>query len=102
MRPVGWEQRLDAYLAARREMAFAWGTHDCCRFACLGLAAQGLHVTVSIGLSSFADNKDNAEILVGNAARNLYQAKHEGRNRVVGETAPAGNADIAAIASKAS
>lgn len=41
-RPVGWEQRLAAYMAERREMAFQWGEQDCCRFACGGLVAQGL------------------------------------------------------------
>ncbi len=42
IRPVGWEGRFDAYLAERRDMPFAWGAQDCCRFACLGLVAQGL------------------------------------------------------------
>ncbi len=38
----GWEGRLADYLEERRTMPFEWGTHDCCRFACTGLAAQGL------------------------------------------------------------
>lgn len=36
-----WPERLAEYLDRRQRMAFAWGTHDCCRFACLGLVAQG-------------------------------------------------------------
>lgn len=38
----GWEHRLVAYIAERRETPFAWGSQDCCRFACGGLAVQGL------------------------------------------------------------
>lgn len=41
-RTLGWEHRLAAYLAERRDMPFAWGSQDCCRFACAGLVAQGL------------------------------------------------------------
>ncbi len=41
-RPEGWESRLAAYLGARSAMPFAWGSQDCCTFACAGLAAQGL------------------------------------------------------------
>ncbi len=41
-RAEGWEGRLAAYLAAREVMPFKWGSHDCCRFACAGLVAQGL------------------------------------------------------------
>lgn len=37
-----WDRRLDDWIAARRAMAFEWGVQDCCRFACGGLAAQGL------------------------------------------------------------
>jgi diguanylate cyclase (GGDEF)-like protein len=47
-----------------------------------GIQQPKLHVTVSIGLASFGDNSDNEKILTGNADRNLYQAKNEGRNRV--------------------
>lgn len=28
-----WPTRLFAYIAQRRRMPFAWGTHDCCQFA---------------------------------------------------------------------
>ena len=38
----GWEIRLTDYLAERQVMPFEWGSQDCCRFACAGLAAQGL------------------------------------------------------------
>jgi diguanylate cyclase (GGDEF)-like protein len=47
-----------------------------------GIQQPELQVTASIGLASFGDNSDNEEILIGNADRNLYQAKNEGRNRV--------------------
>ena len=48
-----------------------------------GIQQTELHITVSIGLASFGDGNDNEETLIGNADRNLYQAKDEGRNRVV-------------------
>lgn len=41
MRAQGWERALADYLLARRDSPFAWGSHDCCRFACDGIAAQG-------------------------------------------------------------
>ncbi len=41
-RTEGWEGRLADYLSQREAMSFAWGKHDCCRFACAGLVAQGL------------------------------------------------------------
>ncbi len=66
------------------------------------LAEHGLQATVSIGLASFSNDSDNEEVLIGNADRNLYRAKHEGRNRVVGEPDPATNADIGEIAARAS
>ncbi len=47
-----------------------------------GIQQPELRLTVSIGLASFSDSSDNEEILIGNADRNLYQAKNEGRNRV--------------------
>ena len=42
VRAEGWEGRLAAYLAERSSMPFAWGSHDCCRFACVGLDIQGV------------------------------------------------------------
>ena len=47
-----------------------------------GIQQSELHETVSIGLASFGDSSDNEELLIGNADRNLYQAKNDGRNRV--------------------
>ncbi len=64
--------------------------------------AQGLPITISIGIASFDDDNDNDETLIGNADRNLYQAKHEGRNRVVGGHDAATNAGITGIATRAS
>lgn len=42
MRSQDWPERLARYVAERKRTAFAWGVHDCCRFTCLGLVAQGL------------------------------------------------------------
>ena len=42
-----------------------------------------LKVTVSIGISSFGDGRDNDEAMIHDADKNLYRAKSEGRNRVV-------------------
>ncbi len=50
-----------------------------------GIQQPELHVTVSIGLASFGENNNNEEMMIGSADRNLYQAKNEGRNRVVGD-----------------
>lgn len=66
------------------------------------LTAQGLSITTSIGIASFDDDNDNEEILIGNADRNLYQAKHEGRNRIVGGHDPVTKGGITGIATKAS
>lgn len=41
-RKKGWETSLVNFLAANEWAPFVWGVHDCCRFACLGLVAQGL------------------------------------------------------------
>ncbi len=41
-RPEGWEGRLAVYLAESGARPFRWGVQDCARFACAGLAAQGV------------------------------------------------------------
>ena len=63
---------------------------------------RGLNLTVSIGLASFDDDSATEETLIGTADRNLYRAKGEGRNRVVGGQTPALTAEITELASKAS
>jgi hypothetical protein len=32
-RLIDWPQRLEAYIQSRMNTPFAWGAHDCCRFA---------------------------------------------------------------------
>jgi diguanylate cyclase (GGDEF)-like protein len=49
-----------------------------------GIQETELHITASFGLACFGDSTDNAEGLIGAADQNLYRAKSEGRNRVVG------------------
>ena len=66
------------------------------------LTVQGLPITISIGIANFDDNSDNADTLIGNADRNLYRAKHEGRNRVVSGHDPATNSGITGITTRAS
>ncbi len=63
---------------------------------------QGLRITISIGLASFDDDNDSEASLIGTADRNLYQAKDQGRNRVVGGPAPTAKTGIAELASRAS
>ena len=67
------------------------------------LTAQGqpITTTISVGIASFNDDNDNQETLIANADRNLYQAKHEGRNRVIGPQDPAKKAGITGIATRA-
>lgn len=40
-RPPDWPARLDAYLAERAAMPFAWGSNDCVTFAAGWMAALG-------------------------------------------------------------
>lgn len=40
MKSRGWQQALDALIAARARTAFAWGTHDCCMFAADAVLVQ--------------------------------------------------------------
>lgn len=43
IRKPGWEIALSAFLADRRTCPFAWGTNDCCLFACdAALAITGM------------------------------------------------------------
>jgi two-component system cell cycle response regulator len=55
-------------------------------FICCG-GSLALDITVSIGISSLAHETDKAEVLLKRADVALYQAKDDGRNRVVGEVA---------------
>jgi len=50
-------------------------------------AQQGIRITVSIGVASFAASSNEEESLVKLADQNLYRAKHGGRNQVVAEVA---------------
>lgn len=55
-------------------------------FVVPGLAAA-LDVTVSIGVACTGEGEDSAETLLKRADEALYEAKHGGRNRVVGKSA---------------
>ena len=48
-----------------------------------------IRVTVSIGVASLGDTIDSEEMLVNAADKNLYRAKHAGRNQVIAGTAVA-------------
>jgi len=48
--------------------------------------------TVSIGLATIPEDGRDIATIVHHADRNLYQAKRDGRNRVVGNNSPTGNA----------
>ena len=48
-----------------------------------------IRVTVSIGVASLGDTIDSEEMLVNAADKNLYCAKHVGRNQVIAGTAVA-------------
>ncbi len=47
-----------------------------------GIEKPELQITINIGLANFAEDSDNGETLIGNADRNLYKAKNDGRNRI--------------------
>ncbi|MBI3650383.1 MAG: diguanylate cyclase [Acidobacteria bacterium] len=47
-----------------------------------------ISVTISIGLTEFSLQKNSADAVIQAADRALYQAKHEGRNRVVMDAEP--------------
>jgi diguanylate cyclase (GGDEF)-like protein/PAS domain S-box-containing protein len=44
------------------------------------IAQQELHITASIGISTYPNDADNAQDLIKNADTAMYQAKEEGRN----------------------
>jgi diguanylate cyclase (GGDEF)-like protein/PAS domain S-box-containing protein len=44
------------------------------------IAQQQLHITASIGISTYPKDADNAQDLIKNADTAMYQAKEEGRN----------------------
>ena len=44
---------------------------------------KDLHITISIGLASFENRNDTLEVLLKRADDALYQAKQQGRNRVI-------------------
>ena len=47
-----------------------------------GIQKPDLSITVSIGVASFGEATGSEEVLIGNADKNLYRAKNDGRNRV--------------------
>ncbi len=49
--------------------------------------SQPLEITVSIGVAASTDPEDTAETVMKRADEALYEAKHTGRNRVVGKAA---------------
>ena len=53
----------------------------------LSRRAEGIRVTVSIGIACSAGECDTAENLLHRADQALYRAKREGRNRVIAEAA---------------
>jgi two-component system cell cycle response regulator len=53
----------------------------------LSRAADGIRVTVSIGIASSTDSAETSEELLHRADQALYHAKREGRNRVIAEAA---------------
>ena len=44
---------------------------------------QTIEVTVSIGVASYGENMSSLEAILRHADDSMYQAKHQGRNRVV-------------------
>jgi len=51
-----WPQAFAAYLAQRRCMPFAWGTHDCCQFARRGAEAiTGIDPGTIVAVGDYSD-----------------------------------------------
>jgi diguanylate cyclase (GGDEF)-like protein/PAS domain S-box-containing protein len=48
--------------------------------ACHSIDGRDLHITASIGVSTYPEDGDDAEILLKNADTAMYQAKEKGRN----------------------
>jgi hypothetical protein len=55
---------------------------------------MGRNVTISIGLSSYPDHADDKQGLIRTADTALYEAKRQGRNRVVGRRAGGGRVTV--------
>jgi diguanylate cyclase (GGDEF)-like protein len=60
------------------------------REAVAGSTMAGLpcQITISIGLATYPDDADSIQTLIGTADSALYEAKHQGRNRVCRFTSP--------------
>jgi diguanylate cyclase (GGDEF)-like protein len=55
----------------------------------LGARGEKIQVTISAGLASFPDDGDDATELFALADQRMFQAKREGRNRIVASPTPA-------------
>jgi diguanylate cyclase (GGDEF)-like protein len=59
----------------------------------LAIDGQVLKTTVSIGVSSYPDDGSTLDQMLAHADRNMYQAKLEGRNRVISQSVAAAAAN---------
>jgi len=59
-----WQSRLGALLAARRDEPFAWGTNDCCTFACDCVQAISGHDPAE-GLRAHRTAEEATKVLQG-------------------------------------
>jgi GGDEF domain-containing protein/transcriptional regulator with GAF, ATPase, and Fis domain len=81
-------EQVTAIVGADAEGDSAWLTGERLRVTIATASFPGretgetTHVTVSIGVSTYPDQADEAETLVANADAALYRAKREGKNRV--------------------
>ena len=62
----------DAGITARKILTALTASH--------GVDQHNLHVTASIGVSTYPEDGEDAEILIKNADTAMYQAKEKGRN----------------------